>query len=68
MFAELRQAIEEWALDRPNVHVVPTFQALEPAQSGSSGDNGDWINEIHPNAKGWRKLAARWRQAIKTVL
>ena len=68
LFAELRQAIEEWALDRPNVHVVPTHGLLRPAQSGSGGDNGDWINEIHPNAKGWKKLAASWRQTLRATL
>jgi lysophospholipase L1-like esterase len=68
LFAELRQVVAEWALDRPNVFVVPTFQSLLPAQEGSSGDNGDWINEIHPNRKGWTKLAERWRDAIRNVL
>lgn len=68
LFAELRQAIEEWALDRPNVHVVPTHGLLQMAQAGSSGDNGDWINEIHPNAKGWKKLAQRWRQTLNETL
>lgn len=68
LFAELRQAIEEWALDRANVHVVPTHGLLRPAQSGSSGDNGDWINEIHPNAKGWKKLATSWRQTLRAAL
>jgi lysophospholipase L1-like esterase len=68
LFAELRQTIAEWALDRPSVFVVPTFQALLPAQAGSSGDNGDWINEIHPNRKGWTKLAERWHDAIRNVL
>ncbi len=68
LFAELRQTITQWALDRPNVFVVPTYQSLVPAQAGSSGDNGDWINEIHPNRKGWSKLAGRWHDAIRKVL
>ncbi len=68
LFAELRQTIAEWALDRPNVFVVPTFQTLVPAVPNSSGDNGDWINEIHPNQNGWTKLAERWRDAIRNQL
>lgn len=68
LFAELRQAIDEWALDRSEVFVVPTWQTLAPALPASRGDNGDWINEIHPNRKGWKKLADRWLKAIRSVL
>jgi hypothetical protein len=41
---------------------------LLPANALSSGDSGDWLNEIHPNHAGWQKLAAVWKTAIKNVL
>jgi hypothetical protein len=47
---------------------VPTDGTLTPAAPGSTGDNGDWINEIHPNAAGWNKLAAVWQTAIQAVV
>lgn len=68
LFGELRQTISEWALDRDEVRVVPTGDVLLPAQAGSSGSSGDWLNEIHPNAAGWRKLALRWRDALRECL
>ena len=68
LFAELRQTISAWALEHQAVTVVPTGGVLRPAEPDTGGSSGDWLNEIHPNAAGWRKLALRWRDAIRPVL
>jgi hypothetical protein len=68
IFNDVQTTIAGWAMGRPNVFVVPTDGTLTPAQAGSTGNSGDWVNEIHPNASGWKKLAPIWRNAIKAVL
>lgn len=40
-----------------NFHVVDTRNTLKMAALDTSGDNGDWLNEIHPNADGYKKIA-----------
>jgi lysophospholipase L1-like esterase len=47
-----------------NFHVVETRKTLKPAEFGARGDSNDWLNEIHPNAAGYDKLA----QLIEPVL
>ena len=45
----------------PNLHFFDTtLIPIEPAAPGSSGESGDWINEIHLNRSGCRKLAVPW--------
>jgi hypothetical protein len=68
IFNDVQTTIAGWTMDRPNVQAVPTDGTLTPAAEGSTGNSGDWINEIHPNAAGWKKLAPLWRNAIKAVL
>lgn len=68
IFNDVQTTVALWAQGRPNVHLVPTDGTLTPAAPGSSGDSGDWINEIHPNAAGWKKLATVWQTTIKAVL
>lgn len=43
----------------PDFHVVDTRGTLVRAALGAQGDSNDWENEIHPNAGGYRKLAAK---------
>ena len=43
----------------PNLHVVDTRNTLDRAELGAAGGSNDWDNEIHPNARGYRKLAAK---------
>ncbi len=43
----------------PNFFVVDTRNTLVRAASGVQGGSNDWDNEIHPNAGGYRKLAAK---------
>lgn len=68
IFNDVQMAITGWQKDRTGVHLVPTDGTLKPALPGDKGDSGDWINEIHPNAKGWKKLAKVWREAILGVI
>jgi hypothetical protein len=68
IFNDVQTTIALWAQGRANVHVVPTDGTLTPAAHGSTGNSGDWINEIHPNAAGWKKLATVWQTAINAVL
>lgn len=68
MFGDLRAMVIGWAKGRASVHPVPTMGTLVPAAAGSTGSNGDWLNEIHPNSSGWKKLATVWRESMSTVL
>jgi hypothetical protein len=53
----------------PNVHFFDSTQvALNQAQPGSTGESGDWINEIHLNKSGCRKVADAWAPRIEMVL
>lgn len=53
----------------PNLHFFDTAAvAIEPAAPGSTGESGDWINEIHLTRAGCRKLAGPWSDAIEAVL
>ncbi len=68
LFTDVRNTLAGWAAGRPNIHCVPTNGSLIPAQPGSTGSDGDWLNEIHPNESGWKKLAAVWKQSLYSVL
>ena len=68
IFEDVQSAISGWAAGRGELHCVPTNGTLVAADPDSPGDSGDWLNEIHPNSSGWKKLAAVWQQAIKKVL
>ena len=68
IFNDVQTAIAGWQKDRTGVHLVPTDGKLVPAKPGDKGNSGDWINEIHPNAKGWKKLAKVWRETIRQVI
>lgn len=67
IFIDMQMTIASWAWGRPNVHIVPTDGTLTKAAPGTTGDSNDWLNEIHPNQQGWRKLAKVWTPAIKAV-
>jgi hypothetical protein len=68
IFNDVQTAIAGWALGRANVFTVPTDGVLTPAAASSQGSDGDWLNEIHPNASGWHKLAAVWHAKLKEIL
>lgn len=41
------------------IFVVDTCGTLTPASPAATGDDADWVNEIHPNRGGYAKLAAK---------
>lgn len=65
IFGSIADELSTWAVNRPSVSLVPTRGVLQPADPKSHGDSGDWINEIHPNRKGWAKLAPIWRATYR---
>jgi hypothetical protein len=52
----------------PNFHVVETRGTLTLAASGAIGRSGDWENEIHPSAAGYRKLSERLSPVVRSLL
>lgn len=52
----------------PAFHVVDTRDTLVRANPTERGNSNDWINEIHPNLGGYRKVAARLSARINEVL
>ncbi len=53
-----------------NLHLVDTLTlaGVVPAQRGSSGSSGDWINEIHLTDDGYRKCALVWEQVLDAAV
>jgi hypothetical protein len=68
IFAEVQSAVAGWASGRADLHCVLTTGTLVAADPAATGSSGDWLNEIHPNAAGWEKLAGVWQNAIKKIL
>ena len=70
--AQLLDALAETllALERelPAFHVVDTRNLLQRADIDARGNSGDWLNEIHPNSDGYRKIAARLAAKLHRVL
>lgn len=64
IFDSISEELASWAADRSNVSMVPTRGVLTPADPASTGESGDWVNEIHPNRRGWEKLAPIWRASF----
>ncbi len=52
----------------PAFHVVDTRNTLVRANPTERGNSNDWINEIHPNLDGYRKIAARLSARINETL
>lgn len=54
----------------PGVHVFDSAGevALQPASPDDAGSSGDWVNEIHLNASGYRKLGRAFGDWIGGVL
>jgi len=59
MFEYLAQGILSLEGQLPNFHVVDTRNTIVRAKPGKRDESGDWLNEIHPNSKGYAKLARR---------
>jgi len=52
----------------PAFHVIDTRHTLVQANPTEVGNSNDWLNEIHPNMDGYRKIAERLSTAINDVL
>jgi hypothetical protein len=58
IFESLASALIELSYKIDNFHVISaTRETLTRARLGSTGEDGDWLNEIHPTAGGYKKLA-----------
>ena len=49
------------------IFVVDTCDTLTPASPAATGDDADWVNEIHPNAAGYAKLAAKFKPQLAAL-
>jgi lysophospholipase L1-like esterase len=52
----------------PNFYVVDTRGTLKRARPGSLGEDGDWMNEIHPSIDGYKKLAKKLAARVTPLL
>jgi hypothetical protein len=52
----------------PAFHVIDTRNTLVQANPSEIGNSNDWLNEIHPNHDGYRKVADRLSTAINAVM
>lgn len=68
LLGELARSIESLQATLPEFHVVNTLGTLVRAELGATGESNDWLNEIHPTADGYRKIAARYEQRIRAEL
>ncbi|MDN3919427.1 hypothetical protein [Roseateles violae] len=72
MVFHLAQLLKAMAADKaqfPGLHVFDsTAVPLALATPGSSGNSGDWHNEIHLNHSGSFKIARAWSEHIQNVL
>jgi hypothetical protein len=52
-----------------NVHVIDSRGLLTPASAGSTSEDADWLDEIHPNSAGFEKLArCCWNKPLAELL
>lgn len=57
IFEELGRILIDLESILPNFHVISgTRNVLTRAKLGTTGADGDWLNEIHPTATGYAKL------------
>jgi len=52
----------------PHFYIADTRKVLERAQMDSTGNNNDWLNEIHPNHDGYTKLAKKIEETLIPLL
>jgi len=50
-----------------NFHVIDTRNTLVRAGLDTVGNSGDWLNEIHPNEDGYKKLARKLEKKLLPV-
>jgi hypothetical protein len=64
----LAESLLELGNELPAFHVVDTRNTLERAAIDAKGNSGDWLNEIHPNSDGYRKIANKLADKLHKVL
>ncbi len=71
LLGRLRQLIETLVAERraqdpqARIFVADSMAAgIELSAAGSTGESGDWINEIHLTKAGYRKCAQAWQQVL----
>ena len=68
LFADVESTVQGWTVGRNKTFAVPTRGTLKKAPWGTSGQQGDWQNEIHPSPQGWAKLANVWYATMRPLL
>lgn len=68
LLANLLLELESGPGKLPNFHVVDTRGTLTPAAVGDRYRSFDWLNEIHPTARGYQKLAAKLSARVRRLL
>ncbi|MHB1084933.1 MAG: hypothetical protein ACYCZA_08840 [Thiobacillus sp.] len=64
----LADTLVELGKELPAFHVVDTRNTLERADIDARGNSGDWLNEIHPNGNGYRKIANKLAAKLHRLL
>ncbi len=65
----LADTLVELGQELPAFHVVDTRNTLdERADIDAKGNSGDWLNEIHPNSNGYRKIANKLAAKLNRLL
>ncbi|MBC7991647.1 MAG: hypothetical protein H7Z15_00195 [Rhizobacter sp.] len=66
---EMNRQLAQVIAPLPNVHVIDQRGLLTPAEPGTTGQNADWLDEIHPSKEGFNKLARnRWDVPLSRAL
>jgi hypothetical protein len=52
----------------PNFHVLETRGVLKRAKPNTTGASRDWLNEIHPDFDGYKKLARKMSELLDGIL
>ncbi len=70
LLGRLSRLLARLVTTRTSVHLVDTrsLAGVAPAQLGSTGSSGDWVNEIHLTAGGYRKCARVWEPVLDTLV
>ncbi|MGA8055202.1 MAG: hypothetical protein WCA12_15335, partial [Burkholderiales bacterium] len=64
----LSEAILALGRELPAFHVVETRRTLVRADPAARDESGDWLNEIDPNATGYRKLGRKIADELRRHL